>query len=165
MRDYVSLFFSLLLMLIKLSKPGGIKVVVAENMAMRQQLIVMTRGKRRSPKLNTSDRFLFGLIAFFVNENRLKKIAVILKPTTILKFHKALVNRKYRLLYSNKGNKKPGRKGPDQQLIDLVIEMRRQNPRMGYGRIAMQIYQAFGIVISRFAVDVNIGDSIPAHLV
>jgi len=37
-------------------------------------------------------------------------------------------------------------------MIYLVIEMRRLNPRMGYGRISMQIYQAFGIEISRFAV-------------
>ncbi len=56
--------------------------------------------------------------------------------------------RKYSMLYSNKAKKKPGRKGPDQQLIDLVIKIRKLNPRMGYLRISMQIYDAFGIVIS-----------------
>ena len=55
-------------------------------------------------------------------------------------------------MYSNKGKKKPGRKGPDKEFMDLVIEMKRRNPRVGYGRISMQIYHEFGIRISRFAV-------------
>jgi hypothetical protein len=62
------------------------------------------------------------------------------------------VQRKYSKLYSNKTKRKPGRKSPDQALIDLVIEMRKLNPNMGYGRISMQIYQEFGVKISRFAV-------------
>jgi putative transposase len=37
-------------------------------------------------------------------------------------------------------------------LIDLVIEMRTRNPNIGYGRISMQIYHEFGIIISRFSV-------------
>ncbi len=61
-----------------------------------------------------------------------------------------MVKRKYRELYSNKGNKKPGRKGPDQELINLVIEMKKRNPRFGYGKISMQIFHEFGIIISRF---------------
>jgi len=37
-------------------------------------------------------------------------------------------------------------------LIDLVIEMKRRNPSFGYGRISMQIFETFGVAISRFAV-------------
>ncbi len=37
-------------------------------------------------------------------------------------------------------------------MIELVVEMKRRNPRFGYGRIAMQIYKEFGVDISRFAV-------------
>ncbi len=114
----------------------------------------MNRGKSRSPKLTTSDRFLFGLLAFFIDEKRLKKVAVIIRPATILSFHGALVKRKYSRLYSNKTDKKPGRKGQDQALIDIVIviEMKARNPSFGYGRIAMQIFEAFGIELSRFSV-------------
>jgi transposase InsO family protein len=121
-------------------------------MVMKQQLIVMNRGKSRSPKLTTSDRFLFGLLAFFIDEKRLKKVAVIIRPATILSFHGALVKRKYSRLYSNKTDKKPGRKRRDQALIDLVIEMKARNPSFGYGRISMQVFEAFGIEISRFSV-------------
>ncbi len=152
MREKQELFLHILITLIKLSRPGGVKAVMAENMALRQHLITLSRGRQRAPTLTTYDRFFFGLAAFFIGEQRMSKVAIILKPATLLKFHKALVNRKYQHLYSNRGNKKPGRRIPDQQIIDLVIEMRRLNPRMDYGRISMQIYEAFGIAISRFAV-------------
>ena len=152
MRDILELVIFFFCTLIKLLKPGGVKLVMAESLAAKQQLIVMNRGKKRAVKLKTSDRFIFGFLAFFIGEHRLEKVAVILKPSTILRFHKALVNRKYSQLYSNKIKKKPGTKGPEKSLVDLVVEMRARNPTIGYGRISMQIYQEFGIKISRFAV-------------
>jgi hypothetical protein len=91
-------------------------------------------------------------LAIFIGGSRLKKIAVIIKPTTLLAFHKSLVNRKYSRLYSNKTRRIPGRKPQDQAIIDLVIEMKKRNPSFGYGRISMQIFKAFGITVSRFAV-------------
>jgi hypothetical protein len=54
--------------------------------------------------------------------------------------------------YSDRIKRVAGRKPQDQILIDLVIEMKRRNPSFGYGRISMQIFEAFGISISRFAV-------------
>ncbi len=123
-----------------------------ESIAMKHQLIVMNRARKRSPALVTRDRFLFGFLAMLIGERRLQKVAVIIKPATILAFHKALVKRKYSKLYSNRAKKIPGRKTRDQVLIDLVIEMKRRNPSFGYGRISMQIFEAFGIAISRFAV-------------
>ena len=152
MSEKIELLIHFILTLSKLLRPGGVKAVMAENLALRQQLITVNRPRKRAPTFTTFDRFFFGFIAFLIGEQRLRKIAIILKPATLLKFHRALVDRKYQQLYSNTGKKKPGRKPPDQQLIDLVIEMRRLNPRMGYGRISMQIYQEFGVVISRFAV-------------
>ncbi len=40
---------------IKLLKPAGVKVVMAETIAMKQQLIVMSRRSKRAPPLETSD--------------------------------------------------------------------------------------------------------------
>jgi transposase InsO family protein len=62
------------------------------------------------------------------------------------------VNQKYSRLFSNKAPKKPGRKPPAPETVQLVIEIKRKNPRMGYGRIAMQVFHATGVVISRYAV-------------
>jgi putative transposase len=152
MPEAIELLIHFFVSAIKLLKPGGVKVVMAESIAMKQQLIVMNRGRKRSPVLTTPDRFLFGILAVFIGGSRLKKIAVIIKPTTLLSFQKSLVNRKYSRLYSNKIKRISGRKPQDQAMIDLVIEMKKHNPSFGYGRISMQIFKTFGITISRFAV-------------
>jgi len=150
MLEIIELLTHYLVTLIKLLKPGGVKQVMAESIAMRHQLVVMNRARKRSPALVTRDRFLFGFLAMLIGERRLQKVAVIIKPATILAFYKALVKRKYSKLYSNRAKKIPGRKTRDQVLIDLVIEMKRRNPSFGYGRISMQIFEAFGIAISSY---------------
>ena len=152
MKEKFELLLHFIVTLLRLLKPGGVKIVMAETMTMKQQLIVMKRGKKRSPKLTTYDRFVFGFLAIFIGENRLRKVAVIVKPATILRFHKALVKFKYTCLYSNKSTKKRGPKGPDQDIINAVIAMKQCNPRFGYLRISMQLYEAFRVNISPFAV-------------
>ena len=152
MKEIFELLIHFIVTLIQLMKPGGVKLVMADTLAMKQQLIVTNRNKKRSPKLRASDRFMFAFFALFLNENRLHRIAVIFKPATFIRFHKALVNRKYQRLYSNKTTKKPGRKTPDQVLIDAVLDMKKKNPLFGYLRISMQIHEAFGIDISPYAV-------------
>jgi len=142
----------LLITIFTLLKPGGVKAIASENLVLRQQLIVAQRTRKRAPNLTSSDRFIFGLLSTLVNPNRLRKIAIIVKPATFLKLHKALVKRKYRQLYSNRSTKKAGRKPPSKELIDLVLEMKQRNPNYGYRRISMQIFQSFGIEISCFSV-------------
>ena len=148
----LKLITHLLFSLLKLCQPGGVKAVMAENLVLRQQLIVLNRNRSRAPQLKTQDRWLLGAVTGFIADSRLHKIAIAIKPSTLLKFHKALVKRKYKLLYSNKGRKNPGRKGPSRNMIVLVVEIKQKNPRFGYRRIAMQIYQSLGITISCFAV-------------
>lgn len=86
MPETIELLIHFFVSAIKLLKPGGVKVVIAEKMAMKQQLIVMNRGKKRSPVLTTSDRFLFGILAIIIGGSRLRKIAVIIKPPRFLLF-------------------------------------------------------------------------------
>jgi putative transposase len=102
MRDISRFFYHLVACIIKMLRPGGVKSIAAENLILRQQLIVIKRTRRRAPRLNQADRTLFAILAQIIPQNRLRKLAIILKPATILKFHRALVKRKYRLLYSAK---------------------------------------------------------------
>ena len=88
----------------------------------------------------------------WINPKRLLSIAVVIKPVTLLKFHQALVRRKYSLLFSRKTPRKPGPKGPEQDVIDAIIEIKQRNPRFGCPRIAMQISDAFGIKIDKDVV-------------
>ncbi len=163
MRALFELLIHLIITLFTLLKPGGVKTIASENLILRQQLIVAQRTRKRAPNLKTSDRFIFGLLCSLVNPHRLRKIAVVVKTDTLLKLHKALVKRKYRQLYSNKARKKPGRKPPSQALIDLVLAMKQRNPHYGYRRIAMQIFQSFGITISCFAVGRILRKHNPSH--
>ena len=112
----------------------------------------MNRSRRRAPKLSVVDRFLLGWWSLFLSLRRIRRAAVILKPSTLLRFHAALKQRKYRLLYTSSGKKKPGPKGPSQALIDVIVEMKRRNPRFGCPRIAQQIANIFGIEIDKDVV-------------
>src|SRR5262249_42492040 len=50
------------------------------------------------------------------------------KTVNALHFHRALVLRKYRLLFSPKRRAKPGPKGPDLDVIRAVVDMKQRNP-------------------------------------
>ena len=84
---------------------------------------------------------------------RVAKVAAVLKPATLLRFHKALVDAKYRRPFSSAGaRRKPGPKGPTQEIISAIIEMKLRNHRFGYQRIAQQISHAFGVQIDKDVV-------------
>ena len=129
MIEKMQLLFHFFVTLARLIRPGSVKKVMAENLRLKHQLMKLIRQRTRAPRLTTFDRVLFGYLAFFISKERLQKIAVSLKPATILKFHQALVKRKYRDLYSHQTRTKSGRKGPEQNLVELVIEMKRRNLR------------------------------------
>ena len=137
---------------LRLLPAGGVRTIAAENIVLRQQLITLSRKQKRAPKLTFFDKITFGILTSMISLKRLQRIAVIIKPATLLKFHKALVNRKYSLLFSNKSGKKPGPKGPEQSVIDLILEMKQRNPTYGYRRIAMQVSDTFGIPIDKDVV-------------
>lgn len=118
---FLSLFaYHFVACFIKLLSPGGIKSIAAENLILRQQLIVINRTRLRSPRLTQTDRTLFAILAQIVSQHRLRKLAIIVKPATILNFHRALVNRKYRLLYSC-ASQKYNRIAPTPNLIDIFM--------------------------------------------
>lgn len=148
----IALISSYIFLCLRLLSPGGVRAIAAENMVLRQQLITLSRNQKRAPRLTFFEKITFGLFASMINARRLTRIAIILKPATLLKFHKALVNRKYRLLFSNKSSRKPGPKGPDEKIIHIIIEMKQRNPSYGYRRIAMQISDTFGIIIDKDVV-------------
>ena len=89
-----------------------------------------------------------GFEALFLSPGRIRKVAIALRPSTLLAFHQALVRRKYHRLFSSTPcPKKPGPKGPDEALIRAIVELNSRNPRFGCPRIARIIAQTFGIDI------------------
>jgi putative transposase len=153
MRDLLLIAVQLIVTLAKLARPGGVRSVIAESLLLKQQLLISRRSRRRAPPLTTIDRFVLGLMTLFVRPRRVTRLAAILKPATLLRFHKALVDRKYRCLFSSAGiRRKPGPKGPTQEIIAAILEMKLRNPRFGNQRIAEQISHAFGVQIDKDVV-------------
>jgi putative transposase len=152
MKDVIYLLFHLLTTLAKLQRPGGGRAVIAENLTIKQQLIIHSRSRQRAPNLSTQDRALLGFWSLFLNPRRIARSAIIIKPSTLLRFHNALKKRKYRLLYSPGGRHKPGPKGPSAEVINAIVEMKQRNPRFGCPRIAQQINLAFGLEFDKDTV-------------
>jgi putative transposase len=152
-RDLLILAIHLLVTFAKLLRPGGVRALAAESLLLKHQLLISNRSRQRAPNLNTLDRVVLGLTTLFVSPRRIPKLGALVKPATLLKFHKALVDRKYRLLFSSSSHRhKPGPKGPSAELIAAIIELKRRNPRFGCVRIAQQIAHAFGVDIDKDVV-------------
>jgi transposase InsO family protein len=152
-RELLILAVHLLVTCAKLLRSGGARAVAAESLLLKHQLLISNRSRQRAPNLTTLDRFVLGLTTLFVNPRRIAKLGALVKPATLFKFHKALVDRKYRLLFSSSyRRRKPGPKGPSAALIAAIIELKRRNPRFGCVRIAQQIAHAFGVDIDKDVV-------------
>src|SRR5204862_7531055 len=100
MRDIFTLFLHAIVTIIRLGQPGGLRSVVAESVLMRHQVLILNRGRKRSPNLRASDRIIAGLCTLMIPPARPLRSAIVLKPSPFLHFHKMLTNQQYRLLVS-----------------------------------------------------------------
>ena len=129
------------------------RAIAAESLLLKHQLLISNRSRHRAPNLTTLDRVVLGLTTLFVSPRRIPKLGALVKPATLFKFHKALVEWKYRLLLSPSSHRrKPGPNGPSAELIAAIVEMKRRNPQFGCVRIAQQITHAFGVEIDKDVV-------------
>jgi transposase InsO family protein len=151
-RDLTVLLLHLLATVARLAGPGGARSVVAESVLVKHQLLILNRSRKRSPNLRTSDRVVAGLCALLMRPGRLIRAAIVFKPSTLLSLHRALIRRKYCRLFSSTGPTKPGPKGPSQDVIAAVVDMKQRNPTWGCPRIAQQIALAFTIPITKDVV-------------
>ena len=109
-RDLAALVLHLLAAVARLAGPGGARSVVAESVLLKHQLLILNRSRTRSPKLRISDRVVAGWCALLMRPKRLIRSAIVVKPSTLLRLHRALTKRKYRLLFSSTVSRKPGPK-------------------------------------------------------
>ena len=116
MRDPIILLVHLIATLARLMGPGGLRSVVAESLLVKHQLLILNRSRHRAPNLRVSDRILAGVCALFMRPARVFRSAIVLRPSTILNFHRTLRQRKYRLLFSPK-RRRTGPKGPPKDLV------------------------------------------------
>ena len=111
MRDPIILLVHLIATLARLLGPGGLRSVVAESLLVKQQLLILNRSRHRAPNLRPSDRILAGVCALFMRPARVLRSAIVLRPSTILAFHRTLRACKYRWLFAPR-RRRTGPKGP-----------------------------------------------------
>ena len=110
MRDLLVLFVHLVVTIVRLMRPGGARAIVAESLLLKQQLLIVTRSRRRAPDLRPLDRVVAGLCAGLTGRARIRRCAIVLKPATILGFQRLLVKRKYKELSPQNGADDPGQR-------------------------------------------------------
>lgn len=142
----------LLGLFIKLLKHNGVRDLAAENAALRQGLIVLSRNKIKCPPLKNRERIFLAILTLSLSPKRLRRSAILISESTLLKFHKAMVNWKYSRLFRNKSKKKPGPKGPSRELIQFIVEIKEKNPRYGSPKIAYLASQVLCVTVDESLV-------------
>jgi len=126
-----------------------IEYLLVENRVLRQKL-----GKRRI-LLNDEQRRRLAVKGKILGRKMLERVAGIVTPETILRWHRELVARHWD--YSQR-RQKAGRPAIPQETVDLILKLAKENPRWGYKRIQGALAN-LGNVIS----DRAIGNILKAH--
>src|ERR1051325_3664439 len=94
----------------------------------RTQLLVLMEviGKKRI-LLNDDQRRRLAVKGKILGRKALQEAATIVKPDTILRWHRMLVAQKWD--YSKRKTKRPGRPPVSEEVTELVLRMARENPR------------------------------------
>src|ERR1700746_951751 len=121
MRDLILLLVHVMTTVMRVYRPGGVRAVIAESVLTKHQLLILNRPRRRAPNLRILGRLIAGFCSLWIRPKRHRRLAIAFKPSTFLNFHRALVQPKYRLLFSPKQRKKPGPKGPSADLIQSGV--------------------------------------------
>ena len=109
----------------------GLDVKDIELLVLRHELEVLRRQVAR-PKLRPADRALLAAAACHLP--RSSRGARLVTPRTLLRWHRALVRRKWRQPSAGAG----GRRLP-REVRELVLRLARENPRWGHRRICGEL--------------------------
>jgi putative transposase len=123
----LAVIYFILRLILRIAPEGDAREREAEILMLRHQLVVLKR-KAGRPRLRRRDRMLLAAFSRLVPRERLS--CFIVSPQTILRWHRELVRRKWTYRHA-----RTGRPPLDPQLVVLIIEMARRNPRWGCMRI------------------------------
>jgi putative transposase len=109
----------------------GLDVKDVELLVLRHELAILRRQVAR-PKLRMADRAL--LAAAAVHLPRPQRGLLLVTPRTLLRWHQALVRRKWRQPLG-----RVGRPPLSAEIRELVLRLARENPRWGHRRICREL--------------------------
>jgi transposase len=114
-----------------------------EILVLRQQLTVLRRQVPR-PRFEPADRTL--LAAVSPHAAPLRLVVLLVKPQTLLRWHRRLVAGEW-----TNPCRQTGRPPLDQEVQQLIVRLATENPRWGYQRLRGELQQ-FGIRVSATAI-------------
>lgn len=102
----------------------------AEILALRHQVLVLQRQIDR-PQYSNTDRTILAVLASSMDRARQRTAFLIIRPETVLRWHRRLVARHW----AQPPTATPGRPPVDPELRTLTIRLARENPTWGYRRV------------------------------
>jgi putative transposase len=123
-----SLLFLILRQLLRMRSCRDPQAVAIENAVLRHQLAVLRRQVAR-PMYRRRDRLFLTAASRLLPRERWS--AFLVRPQTLLRWHRELVRRKWTFAR----RRSPGRPPIAPELRDAVLRLARENPRWGYLRI------------------------------
>src|SRR5712691_944467 len=124
---------------------GGHRAIVLENLALRQQLAVLTRTVKR-PQLRSTDRLFWILLAKGWQDWR--SALIVVQPDTVVRWHRQWLRRHWTRLSRRR---RPGRPSASSAIRALVSAMTIANPLWGAPRIHGELAK-LGITVSERTV-------------
>jgi putative transposase len=121
----------------------GLDVKDVELLVLRHELAILRRQVAR-PKLGMADRAL--LAAAAIHLPRPQRTLLLVTPRTLLRWHRALVRRKWR-----QDRARVGRPPLAAEVRELVLQLARENPRWGHRRICGELHK-LGFVVSATSI-------------
>jgi putative transposase len=134
-------FRSLLAALVRSRR--GLDVKDIELLVLRHELEVLRRQVGR-PKLGMPDRALLAAAAHHLP--RSSRAVVLVTPRTLLRWHQALVRRRWR-----QPTGRVGRPPLPAEVRELVLRLARENPRWGHRRICGEL-RKLGFIVSATSI-------------
>ena len=106
--------------------------LIAENISLRQQLAIYKR-KHKRIRITNTDRLFWILMSKIWA--KWKSALIIVKPETVVRWHKNL----FKIFWRLKSRKKPGRPKIDAEIRRLIRQMSRENPTWGVPHIKSEL--------------------------
>src|ERR671936_643758 len=114
-----------------------------EILLLRHELAVLRRNAGR-PGLSRADRALLAVLSRLVP--RTAWTSLVVKPETLLRWHRQLVARRWTYAH-----RKVGRPPLERSLRELILRLARENPHWGYKRIVGEL-KGLGVAVSATSV-------------
>ncbi len=120
---------------------------------LRHQLRILQRQHPQNPNVSRWDKLALAVLVAKLTsparggKEKLDGVLFLFKPTTVLRWHRDLVRRKWTF----KRQRLLSRRATDPQLVDLLLRLARENPTWGYSKLHGELLK-LGYQIGRSTV-------------